>query len=185
MGQKWEQQPGETDRNFARFKAFVALGRDRSLTGLGPELGISEKHVRTIASKNDWTSRAAAFDEHEANETIDDLAAIRNRLLRLRIDAAEKGLAALVAGIEAVTVSDAREAQAMASTVKTLLEPIVGTKDGEDAAKAAASGGWTYLVQEVGTDPGRIDRLSRAAGVGTRPNGDATRDTDADGGRSE
>lgn len=180
----WDQQPGEPDRDYARFKAYLAAGPGRKLDGMGADFGVKDQYVRRLAMRYQWTRRAAAFDEHEADRALGDFAAVRDRLLRKQIEAAEIALNNLVDGMEAINATDPGEARALASTVKTLLEPIIATKDGENAAEAMAAA-WAVHIHEVGTDDDRKHRLLREAGVGDSEDDPAAGDTGSGGGAPE
>lgn len=58
----WEQQPGERDQPFRRFRAWLDLGPDRSLSAFGAAQGISRQAAYQQAKRWDWAARARAWD---------------------------------------------------------------------------------------------------------------------------
>ena len=75
----WERIPGETSREYQKFCAYRDMNssdkpiRKRSLQRLAKELGLSLDHLKKLSAKNDWVSRAAAYDEY-----LDELAREQN-----------------------------------------------------------------------------------------------------------
>lgn len=75
----WERIPGETSREYQKFCAYRDMNssdkpiRKRSLQRLAKELGLSLDHLKKLSTKNDWVSRAAAYDEY-----LDELAREQN-----------------------------------------------------------------------------------------------------------
>lgn len=75
----WERIPWETSREYQKFCAYRDMNssdkpiRKRSLQRLAKELGLSLDHLKKLSAKNDWVSRAAAYDEY-----LDELAREQN-----------------------------------------------------------------------------------------------------------
>ena len=75
----WDRIPGETPREYQKFCAYRDMNssdipiRKRSLQRLAKELGLSLDHLKKLSAKNDWVSRAAAYDEY-----LDELAREQN-----------------------------------------------------------------------------------------------------------
>lgn len=66
-GEPWEQQPGETDLRYARFRAWLDLGPDRTaeaaveaLTAAGDRITVAR--LRTLRGEGRWNERARLFD---------------------------------------------------------------------------------------------------------------------------
>ncbi len=74
----WEQQHGETARQFAHFRAFLLLGPDRTVLGAyrrhrsdnGPPItspvNAAPQTWREVARELDWHQRAAAWDREQS-----------------------------------------------------------------------------------------------------------------------
>jgi len=64
----WDQQPGESDEDYSRFKVFLA---DESKTSkdVAKVLDLSASYVSNIAWKNRWRPRREAFYIYERAET--------------------------------------------------------------------------------------------------------------------
>jgi len=72
----FEQQPRESDKAFAAFKAYLDMGAERSVREVGERLGKSEGLIERWSAKFEWRSRVAAHAAHlaiverEAIETV-------------------------------------------------------------------------------------------------------------------
>lgn len=66
----WDRIPGETPREFQKFCWYRDMNtaekpiRTRNLSKLAKEIGFSYDHLRKLSAKNDWVSRAAAYDSY-------------------------------------------------------------------------------------------------------------------------
>ncbi|KOU99094.1 hypothetical protein [Streptomyces sp. XY533] len=60
----WDRQPGETPRRYAQFRAYLDLGRARTLQEASRALALSAAYVRTVAAEHRWRDRAAAYDRN-------------------------------------------------------------------------------------------------------------------------
>lgn len=61
----WEQQPGESDRNFAAFAYYRDLGRRRSVPQAAELIGLSPHYLYNLAKVNKWTARAKDWDTEQ------------------------------------------------------------------------------------------------------------------------
>ena len=62
----FEQQPRESDKAFAAFRAYLDLGPQRSTRAVGKQLGKSEGLMERWAAKFDWRSRVQTHAAHLA-----------------------------------------------------------------------------------------------------------------------
>ena len=62
----FEQQPRESAKAFAAFKAYLDLGSERSLAAVGAKLGKSKRMMEKWSRKFDWSSRVQAQAAHLA-----------------------------------------------------------------------------------------------------------------------
>jgi hypothetical protein len=62
----FEQQPRESDKAFAAFRAYLDMGAERSTRAVGEKLGKSEGLMERWAAKFDWRSRVQAHAAHLA-----------------------------------------------------------------------------------------------------------------------
>ena len=60
----FEQQPRESNKAFAAFKAYLELGPERSLSAVGAKLGKSKVMMEKWSRKYEWTARVAAHGAH-------------------------------------------------------------------------------------------------------------------------
>jgi hypothetical protein len=78
----WEQQPGETGKNFAAFTAWLALGPARTLGQAAQATGRSKDQLAHWSTRWRWRARAAAYHAHLAaveRKATEDLVAARSR----------------------------------------------------------------------------------------------------------
>jgi hypothetical protein len=96
---EWDRREGETSVNFARFHCYLVLGPERSVIAsiyeyhkriihrpLDEKIRYSSRIYqvwRNIATKNDWQSRAAAWDQEQARL---ELKAISHNRMRSRVE---------------------------------------------------------------------------------------------------
>ena len=62
----FERQPRESDKAFAAFTAYLGMGPERSLSGVGAKLGKSKGMMEKWSRKFDWPARVAAHGAHLA-----------------------------------------------------------------------------------------------------------------------
>lgn len=66
----WEYRsaygPGETVKAHERLMYYLSLGQGRTLTKVSEHFGLRLPNVSVMAKKNQWKTRAAAWDEYEA-----------------------------------------------------------------------------------------------------------------------
>ncbi|OLT26526.1 hypothetical protein BJF83_20795 [Nocardiopsis sp. CNR-923] len=60
----WEQQPGETEPQYAWFRHFLDSGRGRTMAGTADDLKKNPSYIRAVAAARLWLQRAAAHDRH-------------------------------------------------------------------------------------------------------------------------
>ena len=63
----FEQQPRESNKAFAAFKAYLDLGPDRSLVAVAAKIGKFRTHLERWSRKFDWPGRVQAFNRHVAD----------------------------------------------------------------------------------------------------------------------
>jgi hypothetical protein len=66
MSYLFEQQPNESNKAFAAFSTYLAMGPERSVAAVGKELGKSEGLIERWSSKFDWPARVQAHGAHLA-----------------------------------------------------------------------------------------------------------------------
>ena len=62
----FERQPRESAKAFAAFTAYLGMGPERSLSGVGAKLGKSKGMMEKWSRKFDWPARVAAHGAHLA-----------------------------------------------------------------------------------------------------------------------
>jgi len=62
----FERQPRESSKAFAAFTAYLGMGPERSLSGVGAKLGKSKGMMEKWSRKFDWPARVAAHGAHLA-----------------------------------------------------------------------------------------------------------------------
>lgn len=60
----WERQPDETALRYAQFRAYLDVGRGRTLRKAAETLARHPAYVRTVAAAYRWGERAEAHDRH-------------------------------------------------------------------------------------------------------------------------
>lgn len=67
----WDRTPNESDRAWAAFQIYLGLGPDRSFAETARRFGCSLSNVKNHwCYKNNWASRACAYDKEVAREAI-------------------------------------------------------------------------------------------------------------------
>lgn len=113
----WDQQEGETDRDYARFLTYLTL-RDRRQSRAALQLGLSEQGLKQIRARWRWVNRAAAHDQAQAEQVLASTARLRN-------EAAASLLEGILGSADALKEvpdeeRDARALQSLASAVRSL-----------------------------------------------------------------
>jgi len=62
----FEQKPGESERAFAAFRAYLELGPDRSLSAVGAKLGKGKRQMEKWSRRWSWAERVTAYSAHMA-----------------------------------------------------------------------------------------------------------------------
>lgn len=60
----WEQQPGETDRQYGQFSVYRDLGKARTVAKTAETVAKNASYLRRVAAAGKWRDRAAAYDRH-------------------------------------------------------------------------------------------------------------------------
>jgi hypothetical protein len=66
MAHAFEQQPRESNKAFAAFKAYLDMGPERSIAGVSQKLAKSVPFLKRWSVKFDWAGRVAAWNAHFA-----------------------------------------------------------------------------------------------------------------------
>ena len=66
MSHAFEQQPRESAKAFAAFKAYLDMGPERSIEAVARKLTKSSRLLKRWSAKYDWAGRVAARDAHFA-----------------------------------------------------------------------------------------------------------------------
>ena len=77
----WDQQPGETNKNFSAFTAYLALGPARTLGKTAAATGRSKDQLAHWSTRWRWRDRAAAYHAHLAaveRKATEDLVAAKS-----------------------------------------------------------------------------------------------------------
>lgn len=86
MGEPWDRQSGDTDKSFAAFSLYLALGPWRSHRELCDRLYSGRtsglRLINEWSRKNAWVERARAWDAAQAVKIREELAAQRLDLAR-------------------------------------------------------------------------------------------------------
>jgi len=64
MAEKWERQEGESAKQYAYFKTFLDLGALRTIPKVQEKTNKSLTYLNTLSSRNNWLSRADAYDRY-------------------------------------------------------------------------------------------------------------------------
>lgn len=66
--QPWERQPGETNKAYENFRAYLELGPTRSQRAVARKLGKSIATVSKQSARDGWPERAQAWDMEQDRE---------------------------------------------------------------------------------------------------------------------
>lgn len=104
----WDRQPDETARRYSQFRAYLDLGRTRTLAESSRTLALSAAYVRNLAAAHRWRDRAAAYDRH--GDLLADAAWLEERRQAARDDARTLAKAAAIveAALDAIDPTDIR-----------------------------------------------------------------------------
>ena len=103
----YQQQVGESNIDFKRFKYYMDLGARRSLKKVSDNFGITDRRVQQISSKNQWVDRINAINKMlneqiisivlaQVGETVRDLAEeIKPLVFRIINEINERDLASM------------------------------------------------------------------------------------------
>lgn len=64
MAEKWERQEKETALQYSYFLVYLDIGVLRSIPKVQEKCGKSATYLEKLSSKNNWTSRADAYDRY-------------------------------------------------------------------------------------------------------------------------
>nr|BDD48118.1 hypothetical protein 34 [Balneolaceae bacterium] len=71
----WEQLPGETNKAYDRFVAYLEMGPDRSLDKVRQKYTKNTSYKRYLAkwsSEHNWVKRAEAYDRHQIKKDMEN-----------------------------------------------------------------------------------------------------------------
>jgi len=104
----WDRQPDETARRYSQFRAYLDLGRTRTLAESSRTLALSAAYVRNLAAAHRWRDRAAAYDRH--GDLLADAEWLEERRQAARDDARTLAKAAAIveAALDAIDPTDIR-----------------------------------------------------------------------------
>ena len=106
----WDQQPGETNKNFATFTAYLALGPGRSLSKTAQATGRTKDQLAHWSHRWRWRARAAAYHAH--------LAAVERRATEDLVAAKSRDWAAMHEGIKRQAWAEAEDLILLAQDFK-------------------------------------------------------------------
>jgi hypothetical protein len=85
----WERQPGESDRMYSRFAAYLELGRTRTLTtaaeiltSTGDETKLHGAYIRELSARFRWVERVGAYDREQDRLERERLVEQRRDMIR-------------------------------------------------------------------------------------------------------
>jgi len=67
----WRRLPGETEKAYTAFRAYLSQQAPRNYKALAASLGKQLSQIKLWGSKHSWTSRAAAYDAWK-DDALDD-----------------------------------------------------------------------------------------------------------------
>ena len=106
----WDQQPGETNKNFATFTTYLALGPGRSLSKTAQATGRTKDQLAHWSHRWRWRARAAAYHAH--------LAAVERRATEDLVAAKSRDWAAMHEGIKRQAWAEAEDLILLAQDFK-------------------------------------------------------------------
>lgn len=191
----WERQPGETDRQFARFAHYLEMGRVRTLRQLGENLrsmgeSVGNNWLYQVAARWRWADRARAHDNEQDRlyfarvaKKREDMAERHAKLASAVLGVASRALKALS---DHLTANPNAGVVAPADLVKlvdlgTRLERMALGEPGQTVAVTGGDGGPVGTIDYSGlTDAQRRERMAELAAEAARRAGVALTDHDDD-----
>lgn len=165
----WEQQPGESDLMFSRFRTYLELGRTRTLTqaaeiltSTGDVAKLRGVYIRTISSQFRWSQRVGAWDREQDRLERERLVEQRRDMIRrhraIANDLTAKAKAALgKVKIEKLTPLDIVRMLRLAAQIEAAALGLPS----DTVAVTGPAGGPVLLDDLTGlTDEQRRDRLA-------------------------
>lgn len=71
--QSWTRQEGESTQAYEAFKAYLHLGKNRSLQGAADEIGKSMSLTARWSGQHDWVKRSRAYDSYVMTADTDGM----------------------------------------------------------------------------------------------------------------
>lgn len=109
IGDPWDRQPGETSRQYKRFRAYLELGRFRSiptlqglLKNLGEDLRLTS--LNQLSKYGRWQERASAWDTEQDKGEYDRLIAERNEVIQEHKDVAKRLIAKALEALDYLSI---------------------------------------------------------------------------------
>jgi uncharacterized small protein (DUF1192 family) len=85
----WEQQEGESERMYSRFRTYLDLGRTRTLTQAaeiltvtGDDAKLKGAYIRSLSAQFLWTQRTGAFDRDQDRLEREQLIELRRDMIK-------------------------------------------------------------------------------------------------------
>lgn len=107
----WDRQPGESNRQYSRFRAFMELGRGRTLKQAAEMLNtlgdtISHRTLMQYAYEHRWTERAEAHDRDQDRLERQRLLVLRREMMARHRKLASGLMAKAVARLQTLPPAD-------------------------------------------------------------------------------
>lgn len=150
----WEQQPGESNEQWAAFRRYCRLARrvnpksgeplPRNLSDMAEDVKWSVRHLRRIAHQFRWVERADAWDVDREAELGGKIADARLQVMRDRLD--------LLAEMRTLTLGVLRDKDPEEWKVRDVIELLKVQLVAEDNLLGIAQRGASYNGVGVGVD---------------------------------
>lgn len=109
----WERQPGESEKQYARFAMYRDLGRARTLTQAAEMLTVGQRitygQLRNVASTFRWSERAGSWDREQDRIFLAQLAAKRRELMHREATVANRTLRHVIDRLTAITPDELKK----------------------------------------------------------------------------
>jgi len=120
----WERQDYESSKAYEAFACYRDMGPERSLSGLGKQLGKSKALMERWSSNYHWQERIASYERELENQALADkkktAAETRKRQLQIAMQLEKRALEALKnIQPEDLTPKDVKEFLRLATDIET------------------------------------------------------------------
>lgn len=136
VGDPWEQQPGESAKQFARFTRFSRLSvkeRRTAMAAMAAEFGVDEATIREYCERYRWRERADLQDAQHHQDIRATNAAKEAQLAERAINLALVGATIMGRSMRALAdsnaVLDAKELPGFAKMLETLRKIAIDAPD--------------------------------------------------------